>query len=92
MTLKIEPPFEDTHIALPRAEVKGMPKRRSTNRELIDTSRNKSYAKRDVQGQFKDMDDVGKSLATDRRRAAKTIVKAGHGDQGDRSRTAVKKR
>ena len=69
-----------------------MAKRSTTKRELINTGRNKSYAKRDVQGQFKEMDDVGKSLATDRRRAAKTIVKAGHGDQGDRSRTAVKKR
>ena len=59
-----------------------MAKRSSTKRELIDTGRDKSYAKRDVQGQFKEMDDVGKSLAADRRRPAKTTVKAGHGDQG----------
>ncbi len=69
-----------------------MAKRSSTKRELIDTGRNKSYAKRDVQGQFKEMDDGGKSLAADHRRSAKTIVKSGHGDQGDRSRAAVKKR
>ena len=69
-----------------------MAKRSSARRELIDTSRNKSYAKRDVRGQFKEMDDVGRSLATDRRRAGKTTVKAGHGDQGDRPRAAVKKR
>jgi hypothetical protein len=83
---------EGTQIARSRAEVKGMAKRSSTKRELIDTSRNKSYAKRDVQGQFREMDDVGRSLATDRRGAAKTTVKAGHGDQGDRPRAAVKKR
>lgn len=69
-----------------------MAKRSNTKRELVDTGRNKSYAKRDVRGQFKEMDDVGKSLAVDRRRAAKTTVKAGHGDQGDRSRAAAKKR
>ena len=71
---------------------KRMAKRNSTKRELVDTGRSKSYAKRDVQGQFKEMDDVGKSLAADRRRSAKTTVKAGHGDQGDRPRAAVKKR
>ena len=59
-----------------------MAKRGSTKRELIDTGRNKSYPKRDVQGRFKETDDVGRSLATDRRRSAKTTVKAGHGDQG----------
>ena len=37
----------------------GMAKRSTTRRELIDTSRNKMYAKRDVQGRFKGMDDVG---------------------------------
>jgi len=48
--------------------------------------------KRDVQGQFKEMDDVGRLLAADRSRPAKTKVKAGHGDQGDRPQAAVKKR
>ena len=69
-----------------------MAKRSSSKRELIDTGRNKMFAKRDVQGRFKEMDDVGRSLATDRRRSAKTTVEAGHGDQGDRPRAAVKKR
>ena len=68
-----------------------MAKREAGRRELIDTGRNKSYAKRNVKGQFKEMDDVSRSLAGDRRRAAKTIAKAGHGDQGDRKRSAVKK-
>jgi hypothetical protein len=69
-----------------------MAKRSSTKRELIDTGRNKMFAKREAKGQFKERDDVGRSLATDGRRAARTIVKSGHGDQGDRPRAAVKKR
>jgi hypothetical protein len=69
-----------------------MAKRSSTKREQIDTGRNKMFAKRNSSGQFKEMDDVGRSLSVDRRKAAKTTVKAGHGDQGDRPRVAVKKR
>jgi hypothetical protein len=33
----------------------------SSKRELIDTGRNKMFAKRDVQGRFKEMDDVSRS-------------------------------
>src|ERR671932_400268 len=44
-----------------------MPKRDSSKRELIDTGRNKMYAKRDVQGRFREMDDVSRSLSADRR-------------------------
>jgi len=69
-----------------------MAKRSSSKRELIDTGRNKVFGKRDPKGQFKEIDDVGRSLATDRRQKAKTTVKSGHGDQGDRRRGAVKKR
>ena len=69
-----------------------MAKRSTTKRELIDAGRNKMFAKRDAKGQFKEMDDVGRSLTADRRRSAKTTVKSGHGDQGDRPRAAVKKR
>jgi hypothetical protein len=61
-----------------------MAKRSSSRRELIDTGRNKMYAKRDAQGRFREMDDVSRSLAADRRRRAKTKTKSGHGDQGDR--------
>jgi hypothetical protein len=67
-----------------------MAKRDASKRELIDTGRNKSYAKRNAKGQFKEMDDVGRSLAADRRRTAKTAVKSGHGDQGDRKRSVKK--
>jgi hypothetical protein len=59
-------------------------KRSSSKRELIDTGRNKMYARRDERGQFKEMDDVGRSSAADRRQHAKTESKRGQGDRGDR--------
>ena len=39
-----------------------MAKTSTSKRELIDTGRNKMFAKRDAKGQFKEMDDVGRSL------------------------------
>ena len=66
-----------------------MAKRSTSKRELIDTGRNKMFAKRHAKGQFKEMDDVGRSSTADRRKTAKTIVKSGHGDQGDRQRTST---
>ena len=63
-----------------------MAKRTSGRRELIDTGRNKMFAKRDTQGRFSEMDDVSRSLSTDRRRTAKRGVRSGHGDKGDRKR------
>ena len=59
-------------------------KRKTSERELIDTGRDKRFVRRDDQGQFKESDDVGRSLAADRRQKAKTKVKPGHGDRGDR--------
>src|SRR4029453_4740844 len=59
-------------------------KRSSGKRELIDTGRNKMYAKRGAKGRFKEMDDVSRSLSADRRPKAKKSVKSGFGDQGDR--------
>ena len=62
-----------------------MPERRPSNkRELIDTGSDKRYVRRDKQGQFKESDDVGKSLSQDQKRQAKTVVKPGQGDRGDR--------
>jgi hypothetical protein len=55
-------------------------------RELIDTGTDKRYVRRDSKGQFKESDDVGKSLAQDVRKSAKTKVKAGQGDKGDQKR------
>jgi hypothetical protein len=59
-------------------------KRKAAKRELIDTGTDKRYVRRDAQGQFKESDDVGKSLSQDRKRKAKTVAKAGQGDRGDR--------
>jgi len=53
-------------------------------RELIDTGTDKRYVRRDAKGRFKESDDVGRSLAQDVRNSAKTKVKAGEGDRGDR--------
>jgi hypothetical protein len=54
-------------------------------RELIEPHPgDKRYVRRDDKGRFGESDDVGKSLAQDRRQKAKTIVKSGHGDRGDR--------
>jgi hypothetical protein len=64
-----------------------MAKRSTSKRELIDTGANKMYAKRDSQGRFKEMDDVGRSLSADRKRSANTDTRAGYGDQGDRRST-----
>ncbi len=58
----------------------------SSRRELIDTGTDKRYVRRDGQGQFKESDDVSRSLSADSRRKAKAVVKAGQGDQGDRKR------
>ncbi|WJY19885.1 hypothetical protein QQS45_06635 [Alteriqipengyuania flavescens] len=55
-------------------------------RELIDTGTDKRYARRDKDGKFKESDDVGKSLAVDRRTKAKTTVKSGQGDRGDQKK------
>jgi hypothetical protein len=57
-------------------------------RELIDTGTDKRFARRSKQGQFKESDDVGRSLTVDRRRKAKTIAKRGDGDKGDRKPAA----
>lgn len=57
-----------------------------SKRELINTGTDKRYVRRDKQGQFKESDDVGRSLSADRRRSAKTSSKSGQGDRGDRKR------
>ena len=52
-------------------------------RELIDTGNDKRFVRRDENGRFKEVTDVGKSLAADRRTKAKTVAKKGEGDRGD---------
>jgi hypothetical protein len=58
----------------------------SGKRELINTGTDKRYVRRDSKGQFKESDDVGRSLRSDRRQHAKTESKPGQGDRGDRKR------
>ena len=58
--------------------------KKAAKRELIDTRTDKRYVRRDGQGQFKESDDQGRSLAQDRKRASPTKAKKGHGDRGDR--------
>jgi len=65
-------------------------------RELIEPHKgDKRYVRRNKKGEFKEVDDVGRSLSADRRRKAKTVAKAGQGDKGDRApakkKTAAKK-
>jgi hypothetical protein len=58
-------------------------------RELIEPRKgDKRYARRNRKGQFKEMDDVGRSLSSDRRKKAKRVAKRGEGDRGDRARSA----
>ncbi|MDB5472038.1 MAG: hypothetical protein JWR84_3598 [Caulobacter sp.] len=54
-------------------------------RELIEpTPGDKRYVRRDDQGQFKEVADVGKASAADQKRQAKAKSKPGYGDKGDR--------
>jgi len=64
---------------------------KSGKRELIDTGSDKRFVKRREDGTFKESDDVGRSLAADRRSTSKTAAKPGYGDQGDQLKRAAKK-
>lgn len=57
-----------------------------SKRELIKPKGDARFIRRDAKGRIKESDDVGKSLAADRRTKAKTVSKAGQGDRGDRRR------
>ena len=57
----------------------------AAKRELIEpTPSDKRYIRRDARGRIDESVDVGKSLAQDVRKRAKTVAKAGQGDKGDR--------
>jgi len=54
-------------------------------RELIEPHKgDKRYVRRDVHGRFKESDEVGRSLAADKRQHARAPAKPGQGDKGDR--------
>ena len=61
-------------------------KKKDSKRELIDTGNDKRFVRRDDQGQFDEVDDVGRSLSQDVRKHAKTKVPPGQGDRGDQKR------
>lgn len=68
------------------AKRKTTPRKTARKRELIDTGTSKRYVRRGAKGRFKESDAVGRSLAADRRRKARTVAKPGQGDKGDRRR------
>ena len=54
-------------------------------RQLIEPiPGDKRYVRRDDEGQFKEVDDVGRSHAADQRHKAATKSTKGQGDRGDR--------
>jgi len=70
----------------------GKSRKVSSKRELINTGTDKRFVRRGAGGQFKESDDVGRSLSSDRRKKAKTVSKPGQGDKGDRKRSTSKSR
>jgi hypothetical protein len=68
-----------------KAAAKKTAKRKiAAKRELIDTRTDKRYVRRGAKGRFKESDDMGKLLTADRRKKARTKVKSGQGEKGDR--------
>ncbi|HEX8142382.1 MAG TPA: hypothetical protein VF553_07285 [Pyrinomonadaceae bacterium] len=62
-------------------------KKGSSKRELVDTGTDKRFVRRDEKGRFEESDDVGRSLAQDVKKKAKTKVRSGQGDRGDQRRS-----
>ena len=60
-------------------------------REQIDTGSDKRYVRRSSAGRFKESDDMGRSLSSDRRKKAKRTVKKGEGDRGDQKKKKKKR-
>src|SRR5689334_11134225 len=58
-------------------------KKKAAKPELIEAGTDKRFVRRDDEGKFKESDDVGRSLAQNARKKAKTKTKPGQGDKGD---------
>ena len=59
--------------------------RTAAKRERIDTKVGGTrFVRRGSDGTFKESDQLGPSMAADRRQKAQTKVKSGQGDRGDR--------
>jgi len=57
---------------------------KTSKRTVIEPHKgDKRYVRRNKQGEFKKQVSVGRSLAADKRRTAKTKVPKGQGDRGD---------
>ena len=63
-----------------------MAKKENGKRELVDTGHDKRFVRRDGEGRFDEVADVGRSLSQDVRHKAKTKVPPGQGDRGDQKR------
>lgn len=56
-----------------------------SKRELIEPNEgDKRFVRRDENGRFQEVEDVGRSLAQDQKRHAKHAAPRGEGDKGDR--------
>jgi hypothetical protein len=59
-------------------------KSKTSKRTIIEPKKgDRRYVRRNKKGEFKKQVKVGRSLAADRKRSAKTKVKKGQGDRGD---------
>jgi hypothetical protein len=59
-------------------------KSKTSKRTVIEPKKgDRRYVRRNKKGEFKKEVSVGRSLAADKKRTAKTKVKKGQGDRGD---------
>ena len=59
-------------------------KSKTSTRTVIEPNKgDRRYLRRNKKGEFGKQVDVGRSLAADKKRTAKTKVKKGQGDRGD---------
>jgi hypothetical protein len=79
------------HPQVPAAKQEPPMPTKKSGRELIDTGTDKRYVRRNADGMFEESDDVGRSLAEDVKKPAKTAVKSGQGDKGDHKSRKPKK-
>lgn len=63
-----------------------MAERGNNERERIDTGNDSRFVRRDDKGQFKESDDVGRSLSQDRKQDAENEAPRNQGDKGDHNR------
>lgn len=91
-------PFSAVTFPFPAEKIPSMPAKKKSRagtakRELITPHKGDSrYAKRTAGGQFKEMDDVGRSQKADKARTAKKTAKPGLGDQGDQKKKSSSKK